>query len=107
MLLVFITAELANLAVQNCAYLSNMAVNANYRRRGYGNILLDAADDVARIAGEKQIYLHLRYAAGSFPFQQLQTAAASCTCIVDRHDQDMFNKLQFLGFCLLMACCIM
>lgn len=37
-----------------------MAVDANYRRRGYGNILLDAADDVAKLAGETQIYLHLR-----------------------------------------------
>lgn len=47
-------------ALQNCAYLCNMAVDANYRRRGYGNILLDAADDVAKLAGETQIYLHLR-----------------------------------------------
>ena len=47
--------------VQNCAYLCNMAVDAMYRRKGYGNILLDAADDVARIAGEKDVYLHLRY----------------------------------------------
>ncbi|KAA6417718.1 MAG: acyl-N-acyltransferase [Trebouxia sp. A1-2] len=45
----------------NCAYLCNMAVDANYRRRGYGNILLDAADDVAKLAGETQIYLHLRF----------------------------------------------
>lgn len=37
-----------------------MAVDANYRRRGYGNILLDAADDIAQVAGEKDIYLHLR-----------------------------------------------
>ena len=47
-------------ALQNCAYLCNMAVDGNYRRRGYGNILLDAADDVAKLAGETQIYLHLR-----------------------------------------------
>ncbi|KAL3148590.1 hypothetical protein ABBQ38_014020 [Trebouxia sp. C0009 RCD-2024] len=46
----------------NCAYLCNMAVDANYRRRGYGNILLDAADDMAKIAGEKEIFLHLRCA---------------------------------------------
>ncbi|KAL3148589.1 hypothetical protein ABBQ38_014020 [Trebouxia sp. C0009 RCD-2024] len=45
----------------NCAYLCNMAVDANYRRRGYGNILLDAADDMAKIAGEKEIFLHLRF----------------------------------------------
>ena len=50
-------------AVQNCAYLCNMAVDANYRRRGYGNILLDAADDITKIAGEKDIFLHLRYVA--------------------------------------------
>ena len=47
-------------AVQNCAYLANMAVDGNYRRRGYGNILLHAADAVTKIAGEKTIYLHLR-----------------------------------------------
>lgn len=45
----------------NCAYLCNMAVDANYRRRGYGNILLDAADDITKIAGEKDIFLHLRF----------------------------------------------
>lgn len=53
---------LKDLLLQNCAYLCNMAVDANYRRRGYGNILLDAADEVAQIAGEKDIFLHLRYA---------------------------------------------
>lgn len=46
--------------LQNCAYLANMAVDGNYRRRGYGNILLHAADAVTKIAGEKTIYLHLR-----------------------------------------------
>lgn len=49
-------------SLQNCAYLCNMAVDARYRRRGYGNILLDAADGVAQIAGEKDIFLHLRCA---------------------------------------------
>ena len=49
-----------HLFLQNCAYLCNMAVDANYRRRGYGNILLDAADEVAQIAGEKDTFLHLR-----------------------------------------------
>lgn len=46
--------------MQNCAYLANMAVDSDYRRRGYGNILLRAADDVTKIAGWKEIYLHLR-----------------------------------------------
>ena len=47
--------------LQECAYLCNMAVDAEYRRRGYGNILLDAADDIADIAGQRDIYLHLRF----------------------------------------------
>lgn len=48
-------------APAECAYLCNMAVDAEYRRRGYGNILLDAADDIADIAGQRDIYLHLRF----------------------------------------------
>ena len=43
-------------ALQNCAYLCNMAVDADHRRKGYGNILLAAADDIAEIAVYRYIF---------------------------------------------------
>lgn len=65
--------------MQNCAYLANMAVDGNYRRRGYGNILLQAADAVTKIAGEKTIYLHLRYVAVDWP--KMRQRVTSCVLV--------------------------
>lgn len=46
--------------MQECAYVCNMAVNPEYRRRGYGLLLLEAAEEIARLGGQRDLYLHLR-----------------------------------------------
>ena len=51
---------MACLLVQECAYVCNMAVNPEYRRRGYGLLLLEAAEEIARLGGQRDLYLHLR-----------------------------------------------
>lgn len=45
---------------QECAYICNMAVDERFRRRGYGKCLLAAAERVARLGGQRDLYLHLR-----------------------------------------------
>ena len=47
--------------MQDGAYLCNMGVDATYRRRGYGKLLLQAAEQVTREAGFTRMYLHLRF----------------------------------------------
>ncbi|CAG9466995.1 unnamed protein product [Pedinophyceae sp. YPF-701] len=47
-----------------CAYLCNMAVHPSWRRKGIGAALLRAAEDLAREAGEEEMYLHLRLKDG-------------------------------------------
>ncbi|BDA46449.1 hypothetical protein COCOBI_08-5420 [Coccomyxa sp. Obi] len=48
-------------APEECAYVCNMAVNPEYRRRGYGLLLLEAAEEIARLGGQRDLYLHLRF----------------------------------------------
>lgn len=48
---------------QECAYVCNMAVAPEHRRRGYGLLLLEAAEEVARLGGQRDVYLHLRLAS--------------------------------------------
>ena len=43
-----------------CAYLCNMAVHPEHRRRGIARLLLQSAEDLAAIAQESEMYLHLR-----------------------------------------------
>jgi len=38
----------------------NMAVDERFRRRGYGSALLAAAEAVARLGGQADVYLHIR-----------------------------------------------
>ena len=38
--------------LQNCAYLCNMAVAPEWRRRGIASLLLEAAEEVSRATGE-------------------------------------------------------
>mmetsp|Transcript_8889 Transcript_8889/g.22784 ORF Transcript_8889/g.22784 Transcript_8889/m.22784 type:complete len:372 (-) Transcript_8889:276-1391(-) len=45
-----------------CAYLCNMAIDPSYRRQGFGTKLLDAAETFVGLAGEDEIYLHVRLA---------------------------------------------
>ena len=40
-----------------------MAVDPNHRRQGYGLLLLEAVEEIARLGGQRDLYLHLRYAA--------------------------------------------
>ena len=47
---------------QECAYICNMAVAPEHRRRGYGLLLLEAAEEIARLGGQRDMYLHLRRA---------------------------------------------
>ncbi len=48
------------LVVQECAYVCNMAVKPEFRRKGYGLLLLEAAEEIARLGGQRDLYLHLR-----------------------------------------------
>jgi ribosomal protein S18 acetylase RimI-like enzyme len=43
-----------------CAYLCNMAVLPGQRRRGIARLLLQSAEELAGVAGEQEMYLHLR-----------------------------------------------
>ena len=61
--------------MQECAYICNMAVDPAHRRRGYGLLLLEAAEEVARLGGQRDLYLHLRCARSH--------AAFSKACAVD------------------------
>ncbi|KAK9838283.1 hypothetical protein WJX81_002285 [Elliptochloris bilobata] len=54
------TRSLTLNAPDDCAYICNMAVDERFRRRGYGAALLDAAERVARLGGQRDLYLHLR-----------------------------------------------
>lgn len=47
---------------QDMPYLCNMAVEPQYRRRGYGAMLLDAAENAVLGTGYKSVYLHVRHA---------------------------------------------
>ncbi len=47
--------------LQQCSYLCNMATDAEHQRRGIAFEMLQAAEDLALIAGEPEIFLHLRY----------------------------------------------
>ena len=49
--------------MQECAYVCNMAVDPDHRRQGYGLLLLEAVEEIARLGGQRDLYLHLRYAA--------------------------------------------
>lgn len=42
-------------------YLSNMAVAHKYRRRGYGRLLLEAAEQTCNLSGHRDLFLHLRF----------------------------------------------
>ena len=39
-----------------------MAVDPGHRRQGYGLLLLEAAEEIARLGGQRDLYLHLRSA---------------------------------------------
>ncbi len=41
--------------------MSNMAVAESSRRQGIGMHLVTAAEEIARLAGHQEIYLHLRF----------------------------------------------
>ena len=47
--------------LQHCSYLCNMATDAEHQRCGIAFEMLQAAEDLALIAGEPEIFLHLRY----------------------------------------------
>lgn len=40
--------------------MCNMAVKPEFRRKGYGLLLLEAAEEIARLGGQRDLYLHLR-----------------------------------------------
>ena len=46
--------------LQDHGYLSNMAVATNYRRRGYGKLLLEAAETACTLSGHQDLFLLLR-----------------------------------------------
>lgn len=52
--------------MQECAYVCNMAVDSNHRRQGYGLLLLEAVEEIARLGGQRDLYLHLRYATDNW-----------------------------------------
>ncbi|PNH12032.1 hypothetical protein TSOC_001094 [Tetrabaena socialis] len=52
----------ANLPPPSAAYVSNMAVDPKFRRRGVARALLAACEEVARRAGSAEAWLHVREA---------------------------------------------
>eukprot|EP00891_Asterochloris_glomerata_P000598 jgi/Astpho2/598/Aster-x0027 len=54
------TRHLTLNAPEQCSYLCNMATDAEHQRRGIAFEMLQAAEDLALIAGEPEIFLHLR-----------------------------------------------
>ena len=47
---------------KSAAYVSNMAVDAKFRRQGIARGLLRACEDAARAAGKREVWLHVREA---------------------------------------------
>ncbi|WIA38314.1 hypothetical protein OEZ86_001653 [Tetradesmus obliquus] len=45
---------------RKCAYLCNMAVSNECRRKGVASHLIAAIEDMCNLAGERDVYLHLR-----------------------------------------------
>ena len=43
-----------------------MAVDPHHRRQGYGLLLLEAVEEIARLGGQRDLYLHLRYATSAW-----------------------------------------
>ncbi|KAK9906439.1 hypothetical protein WJX75_001880 [Coccomyxa subellipsoidea] len=68
-------------APEECAYVCNMAVSPEYRRRGYGLLLLEAAEEIARLGGQRDLYLHLRFQ--DKPAQALYQRAGYSVCKQD------------------------
>lgn len=66
--LLLLTQDLGWHHAQECAYICNMAVDERFRRRGYGKCLLAAAERVARLGGQRDLYLHLRAQVTLFSF---------------------------------------
>lgn len=54
----------AHAHAQRCAYVCNMAVASEFRRQGVALQLIRAAEDLARLAAEEDMYLHLRFQVG-------------------------------------------
>lgn len=50
---------------KDCAYLCNMTVAPPFRRKGAAMEIVDAAEDIGRIGGESEMYLHLRFKDGA------------------------------------------
>lgn len=46
--------------IQDGVYLCNMAVDENYKRKGYGMRMLAAAEALVEMAGSRRIWLHVR-----------------------------------------------
>ena len=46
--------------LQSAAYLQNVAVTPNSRRRGFGRVMVRAAESAAAVAGRPDMYLHAR-----------------------------------------------
>ncbi len=55
-------ALLLRLLLQDRPYLCNMAVAPERRGRGYGTLLMRAAEELVTYMGERELYLHVRWA---------------------------------------------
>ena len=67
--------------LQQCSYLCNMATDAEHQRCGIAFEMLQAAEDLALIAGEPDIFLHLRYSCSALceiPATKLAEAQILC-----------------------------
>ena len=48
------------LAPQDRCYCCNMATHPDHRQKGYGLVVMQAAEQLVADLGEREIYLHLR-----------------------------------------------
>lgn len=82
--------------MQEHGYLSNMAVAHKYRRRGYGRLLLEAAEQTCNLSGHRDLFLHLRYSSAMTAPLLLHLAHRSCLCLIS---SICFSEIQQMASC--------
>ena len=72
--------------LQQCSYLCNMATDAEHQRCGIAFEMLQAAEDLALIAGEPDIFLHLRYSCFALCVRSQLPSKQMLRCYVKQTD---------------------
>ena len=79
--------DLSSCPLQDGAYLCNMAVDEKHQRKGYGSLMLAAAEDLVEVADFRRVWLHVR---SVLPLDsQFLQARSGCNAIVSKYSQWM------------------